>query len=211
MNINHDLDQPLIELDSLTLKYNGEKIADELSLILNSPTGCHIYCDNRKTARVVYEALAYKKHIVKGRYAITSNTCNAITSNKKPIGILTVRQNFDFFWGLYHETINHNFSLADFQNMLELSTKQWESKFGDLSNNLTIKISIAISLLIPFNLYIFRYESLQRSQFSDEMKLFLYKKLSVTGHVCILCKDNDDLFLPVPGLKRIISSDLQGK
>ena len=119
MNINHDLDQPLIELDSLTLKYNGEKIADELSLILNSPTGCHIYCDNRKTARVVYEALAYKKHIVKGRYAITSNTCNAITSNKKPIGILTVRQNFDFFWGLYHETINHNFSLADFQNMLE--------------------------------------------------------------------------------------------
>ena len=95
--------------------------------------------------------------------------------------------------------------------MLELSTKQWEGKFGDLSNNLTIKASIAISLLIPFNLYIFRYESLLRSQFSDSMKLFLYKKLSVTGYVCILSKDNDDLFLPVPGLKRIISSGLQGE
>ena len=66
MSIFRSLDHPLIELDSLTSKYNGEKITDELSLILNSPSGCHIYCDNRKTARVVYEAgvqKAYKRQV----------------------------------------------------------------------------------------------------------------------------------------------------
>ena len=210
MSIFRNLDHPLIELDSLTLKSNGELILDGLSLILKSPEACHIYCDNRKTTRIVYEALAYKKHIEKGNYAITSNVCNDIASNKKFIGILTVRQNFDFFWGLYHETINRK-SLSDFQDMLELTNRQWEGRIGDLNNHQTVNISIAISLLIPFNLYIFRYDTLLRSQLSDGMKLFLHEQLSSTGHVCILSKDMDDLFLPIPRFKQVISSELQSQ
>ena len=155
----------------------------------------------------IYQALAFKKGIEKGEYRVTYNTCRIITKRKELLGILTVKQNFDFFFGLYKNTIKQELTISDFKEMLELTNKQWGNRLDELTNTLIEKTSIAISFLIPFQLYIFRYETLARQNLSDNMKTFVSNKLAITGHICVFSKFIDDSILSNPSLRLMISAN----
>lgn len=207
MNIISKINEPLIEVNSLSLKINDRKIVDELSFALNAPSSCHICCENNQLARSIYQALAMEKHIEKGEYRVTANACRMITRKTRLLGILTVKQNFDFFFGLYQNTIKQELTISDFQEMLELTNKQWSNRLEGLTNTLIEKTSIAISFLIPFELYIFRHDTLARQNLSNKMKIFISNKLAITGHICVFSKVIDDSILPKPGLKLMISAN----
>jgi hypothetical protein len=207
MNTNSKINEPLIEVNSLSLKIKDKKIVDGLSFALNAPSSCHICCDNEQLARAIYQALAFEKGIEKGEYRVTANVCRMITKRKELMGILTVKQNFDFFFGLYKNTIKQELTISDFQEMLELTNKQWGNRLEELTNTLIEKTSIAISFLIPFQLYIFRHDTFARQNLSENMKIFVSNKLAITGHICVFSKVIDDSILPKPSLRLMISKN----
>ena len=211
MNIISKNNEPLIEVKLLSLKIKDKRIVDGLSFALNAPSSCHICCSDEKLARSMYQALAFEKHIEKGEYRVTDNVCRVITIRKERLGILTVKQNFDFFFGLYQNTIKQELIISDFQEMLELTNKQWGDRLEGLTNPLLEKTSIAISFLIPFQLYIFRHDTLARQNLSDVMKTFVKNKLKITGHICIFSNAVDDSILPKNDLKLTISANKTSK
>lgn len=198
MNINSTTDHRLVELHSIKLKGKYKDNIGKFSLTLSQASSCHIRCENKQLTQTIYEVLAFKKHIDSGDYMLTNNVCRDIKRMKQNISILTVKQNLEFFAGLYQQTTMPNLTMRDMQVMLEFTDKEWRSKLVELAAPSIQKVSIIISLLMPYELYIFRHNDLLDYNHSDDLKQFMRDRLEKTCYIYISTKNIDSLFLPKP-------------